>query len=656
MRAFVVLLLLAVYGVSALYLGGLDIPRGWLISKPEFDSRVSFFVGLKTKQTMEQIQAELLAVSTPKSRHYGKHWSLERVRNEVYANEDTKDLIVSWLKRSLGESAQIDSSGAFIQVKSSVSDCERAFGTKMHLFSHASSGKRALRATTKLNIPSEFSEHITFFSLNAPIMAAKTSALKTHAEAQAAAASPVLKVTAGNNEALVGPFVAYCSDGLVNQQSPPCKGEKLIPAFTAISHAFANNRSDPFSLDSDPEVIEIALNTIACLNTFTKKTCSGQDANNCTCYAKVAPLPKYTQLTLQLYETPVQNKTKSLGNSSYFALTDVATPDMLGALYSIPRGLSVKHGSTQACVEFYGNQYFSTNDLTQYLALVGLADNPILPENCFGSLPYNASKEAGGEAQLDVELLQGLAPGAKTSFYNYDEANPYSSENEGFLSFCQTVSQQTNPPLVFSVSYGDNEATVFNSSEPGSWEYGMAVDQQFAIMGLRGLTVLFSSGDDGLGSMLIRSSATYSKACSQAWPEWPASSPYVTAVGATMMTDKPLPLCGQPYYDPISQTLPPSSYLLAQCSTPGETVCSSSFGGIITIGGGFSNVWNRQGTAPWQEASVAAYLKQSDKTPPQGYFNSTGRGYPDVSTYGSNFFNELHSLHSFLHEVGTDLY
>ncbi len=58
-------------------------------------------------------------------------------------------------------------------------------------------------------------------------------------------------------------------------------------------------------------------------------------------------------------------------------------------------------------------------------------------------------------------------------------------------------------------------------------------------MGLRGLTVVFSSGDDGIGNSIIRDDVQ--TACSQAWPSWPASSPYVTAVGATQMTNKYLP-------------------------------------------------------------------------------------------------------------------
>ena len=82
---------------------------------------------------------------------------------------------------------------------------------------------------------------------------------------------------------------------------------------------------------------------------------------------------------------------------------------------------------------------------------------------------------------------------------DYNPTNPKSDNktNEGFLSFVQLVSTQEYPPLVFSLSYGDVEATIFNASNNGSIAYATKVDEEFMKMGLRGLTVLFSSGDDG---------------------------------------------------------------------------------------------------------------------------------------------------------------
>lgn len=99
--------------------------------------------------------------------------------------------------------------------------------------------------------------------------------------------------------------------------------------------------------------------------------------------------------------------------------------------------------------------------------------------------------------------FQALAPNADTFFYSFDDYNPYAPENEGFLFYLNYVGNQTNPPLVHSLSYGDTMANIFNASNPGSVEYGERCDQEFMKMGLRGLTLLFSSGDDGIGSKCL---------------------------------------------------------------------------------------------------------------------------------------------------------
>ncbi len=82
--------------------------------------------------------------------------------------------------------------------------------------------------------------------------------------------------------------------------------------------------------------------------------------------------------------------------------------------------------------------------------------------------------------------------------------------------------------------------------------------------------------------------------------------------------------------------LPQDLQLLVECTGTAETVCTGAFGGVITSGGGFSNYNNRSVTAPWQEDAVNAYLSSANAAayPPSSYFNPSGRGYPDVSTYG----------------------
>ena len=210
--------------------------------------------------------------------------------------------------------------------------------------------------------------------------------------------------------------------------------------------------------------------------------------------------------------------------------------------------------------------------------------------------------------------IQAVAQGIPTYFYSMSDLNPYSQENEGFLAYLWTVGNQTYPPLVHSLSYGDDEAVVFDPARPGAIEYGLRCDQgkecrlslssdivnphlsaafcyihifvyavytssvqsmfifqnclcetaavrrhydlypdtvhfpsalkrmemEFVKMGLRGLSVLFASGDYGAGNF-----DTGSSRCSKAWPDWPASSPFITSVGGTQLSTEYLPLCTQ---------------------------------------------------------------------------------------------------------------
>ena len=95
-----------------------------------------------------------------------------------------------------------------------------------------------------------------------------------------------------------------------------------------------------------------------------------------------------------------------------------------------------------------------------------------------------------------------------------------------------------------------------------------------------------------------------------------------------MNYDKYLPVCEQELYnfdiDGVNG--------IAFCGGVAEIMCDSTKGGGVTSGGGFSNVYPRQ---PWQDNAVSYYLNNyNDSLPPQGTFNSSGRGYPDVSAYG----------------------
>jgi tripeptidyl-peptidase-1 len=172
------------------------------------------------------------------------------------------------------------------------------------------------------------------------------------------------------------------------------------------------------------------------------------------------------------------------------------------------------------------------------------------------------------------------------------------------------LSDNEIPPTI-STSYGDDEQSV-----PPA--YAQRVCQSFAQLGSRGVTLLFSSGDSGVGSMSPNSDRcdihpdpeVDVNAVPNFLPAFPAGCPYVTTVGAT----KGLGL------DSFSMEV--------AAGYPADVSNYSS-------GGGFSNYFSRPA---WQEDVVGAYMTSltSDEVDPSMY-NHSGRAYPDLAANGQHY-------------------
>ena len=113
----------------------------------------------------------------------------------------------------------------------------------------------------------------------------------------------------------------------------------------------------------------------------------------------------------------------------------------------------------------------------------------------------------------------------------------------------------------------------------------------FGELGLRGVSIIFSSGDSGVGDGCV-SNDGQNRTTFQ--PKFPAACPWVTAVGGTTGIN------------------------------PERAIDFS--------GGGFSNLYKRP---PWQAHAVRTYLDRLGS--PTGLFNRTGRGFPDVAGQAAGY-------------------
>lgn len=117
--------------------------------------------------------------------------------------------------------------------------------------------------------------------------------------------------------------------------------------------------------------------------------------------------------------------------------------------------------------------------------------------------PYTAEQVKAGknqEAVLDSENILTVAWPTPLTVWQTGGSPPFTPDiltptdtNEPYLTWLDYVLNQHDLPQVISTSYGDNEQTVPES-------YAKRACSGFAQLGARGVSVLFSSGDAGVGS------------------------------------------------------------------------------------------------------------------------------------------------------------
>lgn len=145
-------------------------------------------------------------------------------------------------------------------------------------------------------------------------------------------------------------------------------------------------------------------------------------------------------------------------------------------------------------------------------------------------------RHMGLEGALDVETIIGIGYPTPLKTWNvggqppfHASANKVHNANEPYMEWLDYLLQQDELPSVISVSYADEEQTVPEA-------YAKRVCAAFAQLGARGVSVVVASGDEGVGKDGTCVSND-GKNTSRFMPAFPASCPFVTAVGATRHFD-----------------------------------------------------------------------------------------------------------------------
>jgi len=281
----------------------------------------------------------------------------------------------------------------------------------------------------------------------------------------------------------------------------------------------------------------------------------------------------------------------SANDGSYDRANNYISPAILNSFYKINSNVGSAEVS-QAVFESSGQTY-SPEDLTTFQEQFSLPTEQVSTD--VGGHASNSICETGPnnctEANLDVQYM--MAVSQKTPMTYYYVGN----EEDPFVAFVESIAAETNPPLVNSISYGSVESEISSSTME-------AFNNEVMKLGVMGVSVFVSSGDDGVANFICSSPSE----CAYN-PSYPATSPYVTAVGATYASS---------WADPGS----------------GEIVCQSNVdNAIITSGGGFSTLFS----APsYQKEAINEYFQNVATQPVAGYA-AGGRGYPDVALSGFGY-------------------
>ncbi|TFK92673.1 subtilisin-like protein [Polyporus arcularius HHB13444] len=301
------------------------------------------------------------------------------------------------------------------------------------------------------------------------------------------------------------------------------------------------------------------------------------------------------------------------------------TLDCLRALYNFNYTLVAADKNTMAVVEF-GSNVLLQSDLDGFFKHFDpqqVGHKPTLVSIAGGHL--NASEtdpENLGESTMDFQLVMGLLGRTQdVLLYQVGKDNNDQDPVDELLaaldgSYCSDPAIKQlglvdcgNKPRanVVSISYSTSP-DINDPTDPATTQLVQRQCAEIGKLSLQGITFVASSGDTGVSfgptqaCLAKNGTAVEGNAPGTFVPQFPASCPYVTAVGATEVT------AGNSVSDPeVATTAFPS-------------------------GGGFSNFFPQPA---FQARRVNRYLKNSL---PAGYdssiFNASGRAYPDVSANG----------------------
>ncbi|KIH86515.1 alkaline serine protease [Sporothrix brasiliensis 5110] len=572
------------------------------------DALLPMRIGLKQRNVDDgSAHARLMAIADPSSASYGKHMSSKEVVDFFAPERATVDAVVGWLTSAGIHIDRITQSAnkQWIQFDATVAEAEELLLAEYHVYEHGETRTRDV-AAEHYHLPRSVQEHVDY----------------------------------------------------------------VIPGIR-LRHDVETARKQRRRRDLDTGLVDRRRRTKA-MHTDPTYLNSGVSANKDSGGPTMG-----TDFTL--------NKPPPMNSSNCY---EYVTPNCIRTQYGIPKGTTARPGNELGIFEGL-NQHYSKSDLDDYFEVV----SPNIPQGTYpiprlidGATADTQPDTAGGEAELDFQAAMPLIYPQQAVLFQVDDERIQSNMTMGntpYLGFWNTFFDAIDgsyctfsafgetgncvkpecmdpsypdtapggyngtlqcgvyePTNVISISYGGGEADL-----PAY--YWKRQCTEILKLGLQGVTVVISSGDDGVASGAY-DGGNYDGCGGVGQIFYPASEatcPYVLAVGGTE-------------FDLAEPLTPPSSNSTGNYTAPSGTSSShvpklteratSRFGS----GGGFSNYFPQPS---YQAFSVAKYFSQVDLSftgyydmgngnfsgAGDGVYHIGGRGFPDVSAIGDHYVTVL---------------
>jgi subtilase family serine protease len=169
----------------------------------------------------------------------------------------------------------------------------------------------------------------------------------------------------------------------------------------------------------------------------------------------------------------------------------LVTPAVLEQVYSIS-GVTPKAASNKQAVAEFQGQYMSDKDLADFFKKY-VTKYTVGKDDKVSKYVGDQDKQIGQtEASLDIQYIMGVNPGLKSEFWLYNS-----------MDFCGDLANWTAAiladdaaPFVHSVSYGwQGDLSQLHCTA----DKIKVVDDNFAKLAAKGISIIFASGDSGSG-------------------------------------------------------------------------------------------------------------------------------------------------------------